>query len=124
MNPQYDLRKLPPETVDVWHKPMTERYFRAVIKRKMIIKDGIFLGTRQPEAKKAKEIAIWLQNPSGRKRCGYYTNFRFFYSTKGEPLSAVLFCFYDGTDKSPCFRTLGSAKAFAKNEGFHVQKED
>ena len=118
------LQALPPEAVDVVHEPMTERYFRASDKRKLIIKTGIFLGTRRAEAINAQELAMWMPNPSGGRRCGYYANFRLFYSAEGEPLSATLYCFYDGTHKSPCLRTQGSAHAYAKSEGFHAQEKD
>ena len=118
-----DLRSLLPERVDVRHEPMTDRYFRAIDKRKMILRFGTCLGVRETGSRRSREIAMWLQHPTGRKRCGYYATFRIFYTTRGTPVSATLFCFYDGTDKSPCLKTHASALAYAEDEGFHVQQE-
>jgi len=118
-----DLRSLPPERVDVRHEPMTDRYFRAIDKRKMILRLGTFLGIRETRSGRSWEISMWLQHPTGRTRCGYYAVFRIFYSATNKPVSATMFCFYDGTDKSPCLKTPASALAYAGNEGFHVQEE-
>ena len=115
-----DLRNLPAEAISVRHEPMTERYFRAIDKRKMIARFGISLGARETGSGSSWEIAIWLQHPTGGRRCGFYANFRVFYSSKGDAVSATLFCFYDGTDKSPCFRTHASALAYAESEGSHA----
>jgi len=36
----------------------------------------------------------------------------------GVPYYAVLFCFYDGTEASPGFRSLEAAHTFALSQGF------
>jgi|GEM_PF-3047959 len=36
---------------------------------------------------------------------------------------AVLFCFYDGQDASPCIKSWQGAQAFALSHGYEVERE-
>jgi hypothetical protein len=78
---------------------------------------GRYLGERSVEKRRREiEIAVWAPPEQGR-RPGYYCCFRIYF--KGDDMVfAVLFCFYDGTEGSPGFRSFESARAYAFSEGF------
>jgi hypothetical protein len=112
------LRSLGPDQVFVRHVPMTPRYGRAAQKLRYVLRASTVLGVRATarHGTDAVEIATWAPAPSGPGH-GYYACFRIFLEG-GRPSSAVLFRFYDGTDKSPGFKSLDSAKAYAAAQGF------
>lgn len=113
-----DLRALPGDRIDVCHEPMTERYFRAISKRMVLARWGVFLGVRPTTAASVWEIAVWLENQTSPRKAGAYACFRVFYSEEMRPLSAILFCFYDGTEKSPAFRSEEAARIYAREGEF------
>lgn len=112
------LRALGPERIYVQHSPMTPRYGRAAQKLRYVLRASSVLGQRAlvgPDTD-AIEIATWAPPQHGRGH-GYYACFRIF-RHEGEPSAAVLFCFYDGTDKSPGFKSINAATVYAVAQGF------
>jgi hypothetical protein len=115
------LRTLPSHAIDVIHEPMTPRYARAMQMRMWLARSGIIVGQKKI-SHQAKEVAVWLENPIGRKRAGLYACFRIYYSEKKGAVSATLFCFYDGTEQSPVILSLQSAQALASR--FNYEKPE
>ena len=116
MNWLEQIRNLLPHQLAVEHQPETPRYSRARSKLRHIVNRGKYLGKRE-EKERTLEIAVWTPPEHGRGT-GYYCCFRVYFKDD-ELLYAVLFCFYDGTEKSPGFRSFESALAFAKSEDFY-----
>ena len=112
------LRELPLDLVSVAHQPMTPRYSRALNKRIYLLREGIQLGERSADYKQAIEIALFEENPNGNKNSGFYACVRIFLDEKRSVLSAVIFCFYDGTEKSPGFKSVEAALKYALEGGF------
>lgn len=114
-----EVRKLPADRVFVQHNPPTPRYGRAQTKLSYVIREAVLLGTRAvPHHPSRLEIAAWARRPSGRGY-GYYVCFRLFFALR-ELNVGVLFCFYDGTDGSPGFKSVDAASQFAASQGFEV----
>ncbi|MCB9780528.1 MAG: hypothetical protein H6742_18320 [Alphaproteobacteria bacterium] len=113
------LRDVPLDFRVVQHDPMTRRYDRANQKLDYLVREGRFLGIRASERTGAVaiELAVWTRSAAG-KGCGYYACFRLFLDDHGTANYAVLFCFYDGTDGSPCLKGFESALTFARSNGF------
>lgn len=111
------LRELPEGAVWVQHRPHTSRYVRAAAKLVSVLRSAILLGLRRAEHPQHTEIAAWSPPGDGRG-CGFYCCFRVFGSPATGVNGAVLFCFYDGRDLSPGFRSLPAARSFAQSEGF------
>ncbi len=116
------LRALPPTHVYVQHEPPTPRYGRAQAKLRHIVRASHFLGWRpgRGSGEGAVDIALWCPPPHGRGY-GYYTCFRLLRSGD-DVLAAILFCFYDGTAKSPGFKSRSAAQGYAESRGF--ERED
>jgi hypothetical protein len=114
-----DLRSLPIWKVSVVHDPMTQRYFYAAEKLERIVDDVVLVGVRSVNPPHIFEIATFLENDRNTKKPGWYVCFRLFYSENGTILSATLFCFYDGTEKSPSIFSVDAAKAYAKGGDYH-----
>jgi len=112
------LRKLPLDLVSVAHQPITPRYSRALDKRIYLLREGVLLGERSTGYKQAVEVAIFAENPNGNKKPGYYACLRIFLDEKKAVSSAVVFCFYDGTERSPGFKSVDSALKYALEGGF------
>lgn len=111
------IRALPASRRAVQHQPETPRYARARTKLRYVLERGTFLGARQSELHQgAVEIAVWAPPGHGRGP-GYYCCFRIFHQRDHEHF-ALLFCFYDGTEGSPGFKSVGSARIFANANGF------
>lgn len=115
-----DLRTLPDTHLTVQHNPMSLRYSRALNKLWLVVRDGQLLGHREMD-RHISEIAVWC-NSGVEKRCGYYACFRIFYDKIDNASSAIMFCFYDGTEKSPCMKSVSSAQTYAKSEGFKLEE--
>lgn len=112
-----ELRNLPPNRRAVQHHPETPRYARARAKLRYIIERGIFLGIRQHALSgNAVEVAVWAP-PGHGTGAGYYCCFRLLLEQE-EVAFAVLFCFYDGTERSPGFKGVSAARTFAAANGF------
>lgn len=111
------LRRLPADRRVVLHQPETPRYARARQKLRLLIREGEFLGARKdPERADAWLLALWAPPFSGRGD-GYYACIRLFMA-EDTPTLAVLYCFYDGTEQSPGFRSVEAARAYAESRGF------
>ena len=111
------IRALSARQRAVQHQPETPRYAQARIKLRYVLERGIFLGARQSDLHpEAVEVAIWAPPGHGRGP-GYYCCFRIFHE-RGQASFALLFCFYDGTEGSPRFKSAGSARMFANANGF------
>jgi len=119
-----ELQGLPEDRVFVQHEPPTPRYGRAQAKLCYVVRKSYCLGSREsPEhGEGAMDIALWCPPPQGRGY-GYYTCFRIFQS-EDEVVAAVLFCFYDGTEKSPGFKSRSAAQAFAESRGFRCEHHE
>lgn len=119
MNCLQALRSLSADQIAVRHNPMSGRYQRAGTRINYLLRHGSNLGQREHDEwppHEAMEAALWAPPPSGNGH-GYYACFRVEFDD-GYPVFAVLFAFYDGTDKAPGFSTLADAKAFAQAQGF------
>lgn len=117
------MRRLSSDRVFVQHNPPTPRYGRAQAKLSWILKTSTSLGLRPHESAADRvELSLWAPNPEGRGH-GYYACFRLFFESE-VVTAAMLFCFYDGTEKSPGFRTLISALEFARLNGFKETYEE
>jgi len=113
------VRDLPSARVFVVHNPPTPRYGRAQVKLEYVVRTASPLGSRDvPGHSQRLEIAVWSPSPTGKGH-GYYACFRLFLKD-AELVSALLFCFYDGTEQSPGFRTREAAQAYAKSQDFEV----
>jgi hypothetical protein len=112
------LRELPLDLVSVAHQPMTPRYSRALDKRIYLLREAVLLGERSANYKQAIEIALFAENPNGNKKPGYYACMRIFLDEKRAVLSAVVFCFYDVSEKSPGFKNVDTALKYALEGGF------
>lgn len=113
-----DIGALPARAVFVMHEPTTPRYGRAQAKLRYLLRESQVVGHRDADYPGAIEIAAWAPSPSGG--VGYYSCFRLFLGSDREVIAAVLFCFYDGTEKSPGFKSFRSAQEFADAHGFEV----
>ena len=109
------IGQLPARSVLVEHEPPTDRYGRALQKLRYLGKRSELVGTKKVNPT-VVEIAVWAPSNSGG-RSGYYACFRVTHKD-GQPLTAVLFCFYDGTDASPSVPSAAAATAIARSEGF------
>ena len=118
------LQRLPVDRVVVAHEPHTPRYDRAGAKRGYVTREGQYLGWRSAESNQeiSVEIAVWAPNPSGRGP-GFYTCFRLYHRDQVVGL-ALLFAFYDGSEKSPALKSLDSAMALARRHGFSLKNHD
>ena len=115
------VRRLSTDQVFVQHNPPTPRYGRAQSKLAYLIREGNLLGTKPVLGEPDRiEIAIWAKPAAGRGH-GYYACFRLFLE-RGDLLAALLFCFYDGTEQSPGFKSFDAAAHFASSHGFVVRK--
>ena len=114
-----DLRSLPLRQVAVRHEPMTKRYQYAAEKMERILDNSAYVGMHAVSLPHVIEVALFLENERNTKKPGWYSCFRLFYSTDERILSATLFCFYDGTEKSPAIYSLDAARAYAKDGGYH-----
>lgn len=112
------LKNLSLDKIAVAHEPMTPRYARAIDKRSYVIREGVYLGSREIDFSSAIEVAIFAENPMGRKKSGFYACFRIFYDIDKIPLLALVFCFYDGTESSPTIKSVEAAQVFAREGGF------
>lgn len=112
-----EIRALPKSRVFVEHNPPTPRYGRASAKLAYLLRHANLLGWRQvSDSDERVEIGVWAQNAEGRGP-GYYACFRLYLD--GDVVSlALLFCFYDGTEKSPGFRSLEAATEYSRSSGF------
>ncbi len=111
-----DLRGLSTEKVIVRHHPSTDRYlFSAAAGLPRVLSEGEAIGWRElnGESKECVELVIWTP-PLNRGDCGLYVCGRLYFDAKSSPISATIFCFYDGTEKSPCYKT--------KDEAIHAMK--
>ncbi len=124
MNWKQILQQLTPDACFVEHHPLTPRYERAANKIEYLLENALVLGVREADSKQAgcREIAIWAPEPT-RRRDGYYACFRVFLDD-GAPSFAVLYCFYDGTDRSPGLRSAETATAYALSQGFRDEVQD
>lgn len=115
------LRQLPPQRVVVQHEPETARYKRARRYLTHVVRSSSCVGVRAaPEGpENAVEAVLWCRSPVGRG-CGFYSGLRV-YVADGAVVFAVLFCFYDGRDASPCIKSLEGAQTVALSYGYEVQ---
>ena len=112
------IRNLFPRQRAVEHNPETPRYSRARSKLRYVLERGFYLGERQnPLHENSVEIAVWAPPGHGRGS-GYYCCFRIFLEDN-EVTFTVLFCFYDGTEGAPGFKSIDSARVFAVSNGFN-----
>ena len=101
----------------VLHQPETARYQRAREKFDYLLTAAVVLGVRQQSPEVAsEEIAIWAPSANGQSS-GNYACVRLYYESL-ELTLAVLFCFYDGTERSPGFRSEGAALVYSRSHGF------
>lgn len=113
------VRRLPRDRRVVQHEPETPRYARALVRLDYLLEASSCLGTRVADVGGAVEFALWAPPPAGRGP-GFYSCIRAFRDTEGQALYAVLFCFWDGTEGSRGFRSIGAARAHARGDGFEV----
>jgi hypothetical protein len=113
------IRKLSADQVFVERNPPTPRYGRAQSKLAYLIREARLLGTRAvPRHPDRLEVAVWARPASGRGH-GYYACFRLFFEEEAI-IAALLFAFYDGTERSPGFKSFDAAAQFAAGHGFGV----
>jgi hypothetical protein len=124
MNWKHVLRDLPLDACIVEHQPFTTRYQRANSKLEYLLEHAEVLGARDSERpiSSCAEIAVWAPEPT-KRRPGYYACFRI-YLEDSHPVFAVLYCFYDGRDQSPGFRSVEAATSFAVAQGFRHEDQD
>ncbi|MBU0608698.1 MAG: hypothetical protein KKI08_12490, partial [Armatimonadetes bacterium] len=95
------------------------RYSRASQKLAYIIDNCLFLGQQaDPERPHAMLVAVWAP-PSTGKGSGLYACFRIRF-TEDQATSAILYCFYDGTDGSPSLKSAETAFHLARKHGFEA----
>lgn len=107
------LRGLGGDQLFVAHEPLTPRYERAGLRLPYLLRTATLLGERDGETDGSIEIATWSPPPTGRGP-GLYACFRIF---RRQSL-CVLFCFYDGTEKSPAIKSISGARAYARSHHF------
>lgn len=112
------LRALGADSVEVKHTPLTERYQRAAKNRHYILRNATVLGERAITLPHTFEVALWCPHPEGARRPGYYVCIRVRIQGKDLVTDAILFCFYDGTDGKPGFRSCEKASTYAHDQGF------
>ena len=113
------LLSLPPTRRTVRHRPLTPRYARANQKLSYLVRNSVFLGQQpDPERQNAVLVATWAPASTGRGS-GFYACFRIRHAD-GKATSAILYCFYDGRDGSPSFKSEESARLFARQNGFEA----
>ena len=118
------LKELPDDRIFVQHEPPTPRYGRAQTKLRYVLRASNYLGWRHSRGSAADsiDIALWSPPAHGRGH-GYYTCFRLLRSDD-EVVAGVLFCFYDGTEKSPGFKSRSAAQAFAEGHAFKCEDHE
>lgn len=101
----------------VLHQPETARYQRARARFDYLMEAAHVLGVRASGSSGSSlEVALWAPPPAGQGY-GLYACVRLYYD--GHALNlAVLFCFYDGTEGSPGFKSPAAALCFARSNGF------
>lgn len=117
-----ELCNVPRGRVFVQHEPETPRYGRARAKLRYILGHGTVLGARRHTESAAVEVAVWAPPSTGLGH-GYYACFRLVRAPASE-VYALLFCFYDGTERSPGFRSAAAALTFARSQGFSEDYRD
>ncbi|MEZ4227507.1 MAG: hypothetical protein R3B13_41595, partial [Polyangiaceae bacterium] len=68
-------------------------------------------------------VAAWAPPPTGRGS-GYYWCVRLHLDEHERVELAVLYCFYDGTERSPGFRSLNDASAYSADHGFQQVNDE
>lgn len=109
--------------VFVHHEPWTARYIRAERDLKRIIFQGRLIGFKSAQkGGPGFELVVW-NDKDFEERYGLYSVFRIYLQDNGKMSSAILFCFYDGKDKSSeKFRTETLAREFLKSLGYEGTK--
>lgn len=91
--------------------------------------DGEVLGWRAVESSDHPivEVIFWVA-PFSLGQCGLYVGCRIHYEDDFRTRSASIFCFYDGTSKSPCFKTRREAtkrlKQWAQQHGVQYKEPE
>lgn len=112
------LRGIPEERRLVMHEPETPRYRQARMRLRYIVDSAEYLGMQcDPERERAVLVAVWAPPGHGRG-AGYYCCFRIFFGEDGMPTFAVMYCFYDGTERSVSLKSLSAARAYARRHRF------
>jgi len=112
-----ELLRLPATRRAVWHQPETPRYARARQKLSYVLHESTLVGVqRDPEREDAVLLALWAP-PGHGAGYGYYSCFRLFLEGQ-KPIFAVMYCFYDGTEGAPGFKSIQAARAHAEAHGF------
>ena len=112
------LRAIPEERRIVMHQPETPRYRRARTRLRYVVDSAEYLGVQtDPERSDAVLVAVWAPPGHGRG-AGYYCCFRIFFGEGGVPEFAVMYCFYDGSERSVSLKSLSAALAFARGHHF------
>lgn len=118
-----ELQRLPAEKIMIRHNPPTDRYvYNAAVALPRILRDGEIIGWRKIPAIDGQkiELVIWAA-PLNPGQCGFYVGCRLRYGEDGPALGASIFCFYDGSDKSPCHKTkheaVQSMRSWACSQG-------
>lgn len=111
------LKALPEARLLVQHEPETPRYARARDKLDYLLRESSLLGTRAADYPQALELAFWAPHPRGRES-GYYWCARAFLDDQTALVGAVVFCFWDGTEASPSFKSIDAAQSHATSDGF------
>lgn len=115
------LRRVPRSFRAVQHEPWTPRYDRASQKMDYVIREARYLGARPtalPDPLRL-ELAVWARHPAGHG-CGYHACFRLFLNDDHQSVYSAMFCFYDGTDASPCIKSYDAAAQLARSYGFRL----
>ena len=102
-----DLRSLGLEGIVIRHQPLTARYLaQASASLRQLLEKAKVIGWREVATKFERSIeTVLFCNPAmDEGSCGLYGCFRIHYRDK-LPFEATFFCFYNGEDKSPCFRS-------------------
>ena len=107
------------DRVFVHHEPWTARYIRAERDLKRVVFQGRLIGSKRVQSgEPGFEIVVW-NDQDFEERYGLYSVFRIYAQDNGKISSAILYCFYDGKDKSSeKFRTEASAREFMKGFGY------
>ena len=120
------IRALSRDRRIVQHEPETPRYARARLRFDYILTAASVLGVRATEHPAVVEVALWAPPPAGRG-AGFYSCIRVYLDESGGVVFAVLFCFWDGTERSRGFHSIAAATTHARQEGFkedHAEDED
>lgn len=111
------ILSLPKSQRIVQHEPETPRYWRARRKLVYILEKSAVLGDKSLTGSySGREFATWAPAGSGHG-FGFYCCFRVYFEAE-IPTMAILYCFYDGSEGSPGFRSLESAQAYAFSRDF------